>query len=91
MLRIITATLEVRAKIASACTVDDIEQIGGDTVALLGLVKKLSGPQALEFLEKWAGADRPASTEFPERKGGVKIWNQERLWNQKNRLNILAT
>jgi uncharacterized protein YjgD (DUF1641 family) len=54
VLRIITATLDVRAKIASAYTVDDIEQIGDGTVALLGLVKKLSDPQAVEFLGKLA-------------------------------------
>ena len=54
VLRIITATLDVRAKIASTYTADDIEKIGDGTVALLGLVKSLSDPQAVEFLEKLA-------------------------------------
>lgn len=54
VLRIITATLDVRAKIASAYNADDIDQIGDGTVAALGLAKKLSDPKALEFLEKFA-------------------------------------
>ena len=54
VLRIITSTLDVRAKIAAAYTADDIDQIGDGAVALLGLAKKLSDPQAVEFLEKLA-------------------------------------
>ena len=54
VLRIITATLDVRAKIASAYTAEDIDQIGDGAVALLGLAKKLSEPGAAEFLEKMA-------------------------------------
>ena len=54
VLRIITATLDVRAKIASAYTAEDIDQIGDGAVALLGLVKKLSDPEATDFLEKIA-------------------------------------
>jgi uncharacterized protein YjgD (DUF1641 family) len=54
VLRIITATLDVRAKIASAYTAEDIDQIGDGAVALLGLAKKLSEPNATEFLEKIA-------------------------------------
>jgi uncharacterized protein YjgD (DUF1641 family) len=52
VLRIITATLDVRAKIATAYTAEDIDQIGDGAVALLGLAKKLSDPAAAEFLEK---------------------------------------
>ena len=52
VLRIITATLDVRAKIASAYTAEDSDQIGDGAVALLGLAKKLSDPQSVEFLEK---------------------------------------
>ena len=55
VLRIITATLDVRAKIASAYTAEDIDQIGDGAVALLGLAKKLSDPVATDFLEKIAG------------------------------------
>ena len=54
VLRIITATLDVRAKIASAYTAKDIDQIGDGAVALLGLAKKLSEPGATDFLEKIA-------------------------------------
>ena len=54
VLRIISATLDVRAKIASAYNADDIDQIGDGAVALLGLAKKLSDPQSKEFLEKFA-------------------------------------
>jgi uncharacterized protein YjgD (DUF1641 family) len=54
VLRIITATLDVRAKIASAYTAEDIDQIGDGAVALLGLAKKLSDPNAADFLEKIA-------------------------------------
>jgi len=55
VLRIITATLDVRAKIASAYTAEDIDQIGDGAVTLLGLAKKLSDPVAIDFLEKIAG------------------------------------
>ncbi len=44
--------LDVRAKIASAYTPEDIDQIGDGAVALLGLAKKLADPQAITFLEK---------------------------------------
>ncbi|MBW2538257.1 MAG: DUF1641 domain-containing protein [Deltaproteobacteria bacterium] len=52
--RIINATLGVRAKIAEAYSPEDIEKIGDGLVALLGLAKKITDPQALEFLEKVA-------------------------------------
>ena len=55
VLRIITATLDVRAKIASAYTAEDIDKIGDGAVTLLGLAKKLSDPVAIDFLEKIAG------------------------------------
>ena len=55
VLRIITATLDVRAKIALAYTAEDIDQIGDGAVTLLGLAKKLSDPVAIDFLEKIAG------------------------------------
>jgi uncharacterized protein YjgD (DUF1641 family) len=54
VLRMFTAMLDVRAKIASAYTADDIDKIGDGAVALLGLAKKLSDPQAIAFLEKVA-------------------------------------
>ncbi|MBL7176550.1 MAG: DUF1641 domain-containing protein [Desulfobacteraceae bacterium] len=55
VLRTIQATLDVRAKIAAAYTPDDVEQIGDGFVALLGLAKKMTDPQILAFLEKFAG------------------------------------
>jgi uncharacterized protein YjgD (DUF1641 family) len=54
VLRMFTAMLDVRAKIASAYTAEDIDKIGDGAVALLGLAKKLSDPQAIAFLEKVA-------------------------------------
>ena len=66
VLRIITATLDVRAKIASAYTAEDIDQIGDGAVALLGLAKKLSDPATVEFLEKIA--DLPSKVDL----GGAK-------------------
>src|SRR5210317_1474091 len=54
ILRIISSTLDVRAKIATAYSPEDIDQIGDGAVAALGLVKKLSDPKAAEFLEKIA-------------------------------------
>jgi uncharacterized protein YjgD (DUF1641 family) len=54
VLRIMQATLDLRAKFAAAYTPEDIEQIGDGAVALLGLAQKLSTPQAVEFLDKFA-------------------------------------
>jgi len=55
VLRVITAMLDVRAKIAAAYSPEDIDQIGDGAVVALGLAKKLSDPKAAEFLEKIAG------------------------------------
>jgi uncharacterized protein YjgD (DUF1641 family) len=54
VLRIISSTLDVRAKIAEAYNSEDIDQIGDGAVAALGMAKKLSDPKAAEFLEKIA-------------------------------------
>jgi uncharacterized protein YjgD (DUF1641 family) len=54
ILRIIQSTLDVRAKIAASYSPEDIEQIGDGAVALLGMAKKLSSPQAQAFMEKIA-------------------------------------
>jgi uncharacterized protein YjgD (DUF1641 family) len=54
VLRIITSMLDVRAKIASAYSPEDIEEIGDGAVAALGLAKKLGDPKAKQFLEKMA-------------------------------------
>ena len=54
VLRVITAMLDVRAKIAEAYSPEDIDEIGDGAVMALGLAKKLSDPKAAEFLEKMA-------------------------------------
>ncbi|MEW6671215.1 MAG: DUF1641 domain-containing protein [Thermodesulfobacteriota bacterium] len=54
VLRVIQAMLDVRAKVADAYSPEDIDQIGDVFVALLGLAKKLSDPQAMAFLERAA-------------------------------------
>jgi len=54
VLRIIGSMLDVRAKIAAAYSPEDIDQIGDGAVVALGLAKKLSDPNASEFLEKIA-------------------------------------
>lgn len=50
--RILNATLGIRAKVAAAYTPEDMEAIGDGVVSLLGLAKKLSSPQSIEFLER---------------------------------------
>jgi uncharacterized protein YjgD (DUF1641 family) len=54
VLRVITAMLDVRAKIAAAYSPEDIDEIGDGAVVALGLAKKLSDPRAAVFLEKMA-------------------------------------
>ncbi len=54
VIRMFSAMLDVRAKVAAAYTVEDIDKIGDGAVALLGMAKKLSDPQAVTFLEKIA-------------------------------------
>ena len=66
VLRIMQATLDLRAKFAAAYTPEDIEQIGDGAVALLGLAQKLSTPQAVEFLEKFASL--PSKVDLAEAK-----------------------
>lgn len=52
--RIIRSTVELRKKVASAYTADDIEVMGDGIVAMLGLFKALSDPKAIALLEKLA-------------------------------------
>ena len=54
ILRVMQSMLDVRAKIATAYTPEDIDQMGDGAVSLIGLTKKLSDPQATTFLEKIA-------------------------------------
>jgi len=62
VLRVMQAMLDVRAKIATVYTPEDIDQMGDGAVSLLGLTKKLSDPQATAFLEKIA--DLPAKIDL---------------------------
>lgn len=64
VIRMYTAMLDVRAKVASAYTAEDIEQIGDGVVALLGLAKKMADPKAIAFLERAAAL--PASLDLTE-------------------------
>ncbi len=52
--RIITAMLDVRAKIADAYSPEDIEQIGDGAVAMLKVAKKFADPKAVAFIERFA-------------------------------------
>jgi len=60
--RVIKAMLDIRAKVAEAYSPEDIEQIGDGLVALLGLAKKISTPQAIAFMEKMA--EIPSQVDF---------------------------
>ena len=61
--RILNATLGVRAKIAEAYSPQDIEEIGDGLVALLGLAKKMTTPETLSLLDKFA--ELPARVDLP--------------------------
>jgi uncharacterized protein YjgD (DUF1641 family) len=52
--RIIKATYDIRAKIATAYTAEDIDRIGDGLVALLGITEKISDPQLKKLLESLA-------------------------------------
>jgi len=52
--RIIKAMMDIRAKVAEAYSPEDIDQIGDGMVAMLGLAKKISTPQAVSFMQKMA-------------------------------------
>ncbi len=50
--RTYAAMLEVRGKVAQAYGPEDIEAMGDNFVAMLGLLKKMSSPELVEFLGK---------------------------------------
>ncbi|MDQ7834996.1 MAG: DUF1641 domain-containing protein [Humidesulfovibrio sp.] len=52
--RMYKAMVEVRGKMARAYSPEDIEVMGDGFVSMLGLIKKISTPQAREMLEKMA-------------------------------------
>ena len=65
--RVIQATLDIRAKIATAFTPEDIDQIGDGLVALLGLAKKVTDPKAVALLERLA--EVPSNVNLESAKG----------------------
>lgn len=67
--RIVRAMLDVRAKVASSYSPEDIEEIGDGMVAMLKLAKAASQPGVVTFLEKLAAV--PAAVNLVEvRKAG---------------------
>jgi uncharacterized protein YjgD (DUF1641 family) len=66
VLRIIKSMLDVRAKVAAAYSPEDVEKMGDGVVALLGLAKKFSDPQAVAFLEKIA--EMPSQVDLTQSK-----------------------
>jgi uncharacterized protein YjgD (DUF1641 family) len=65
--RVIQATLDIRAKIATAFTPEDIDQIGDGLVALLGLAKKVTDPKVVALLERFA--EVPSNVDLESAKG----------------------
>jgi uncharacterized protein YjgD (DUF1641 family) len=51
---LLSASLEIIKKTAETYTAEDMEQIGDGLVRLLGIVKKLTTPEALELLDRAA-------------------------------------
>lgn len=66
VLRIVKSMLDVRAKVADAYTPEDVEEIGDGVVAMLGLAKKMSDPQTIAFLDKFASL--PAQVDLSQAK-----------------------
>lgn len=52
VIRIIKSTVDLRGKVASTYTAEDIDVIGDGIVALLGLAKSISDPKTIALLEK---------------------------------------
>lgn len=50
--RIINAMIDLRAKVASTFSTEDIDRLGDGFVALLGLMENISNPKVISFLEK---------------------------------------
>jgi uncharacterized protein YjgD (DUF1641 family) len=78
--RILHATLGVRAKIAEAYSPQDIEQIGDGLVALLGLAKKITAPQTMALLDKFAELPEKMDLSSPKEVGAFGL-----LWAISNK------
>ena len=50
--RILQATIDLRTKMAASYDADDIEVMGDGLVSMLGLLKRLSDPKAVDLLDK---------------------------------------
>lgn len=59
--RMLNKGLEVMKKISASFSDDDMDQIGDGVVRLMGTLKKLTAPEALDFLDK--AADIPAAVD----------------------------
>ena len=63
---VFASMMRVLEKIAETYTPEDIEQIGNGLVPLVGVAKKLTTPEALNFLDK--AADVPARVDLSQAK-----------------------
>ncbi|MFZ3048706.1 MAG: DUF1641 domain-containing protein, partial [Desulfatirhabdiaceae bacterium] len=62
--RLITVCTEVLKKIGSSYSVEDMRQIGNGLVHFIGILKKLTTPEALDLLDR--AADIPARVDFSQ-------------------------
>ena len=65
--RVLSTMLGVVQRIADSYTPEDMEQIGNGLVALVGVAKKLTAPEALNLLDKVA--EVPAGVDLSQAKG----------------------
>jgi len=65
--RVLSTMLGVVQRIADTYTPEDMEQIGNGLVALVGVAKKLTAPEALSLLDKVA--EVPAAVDLSQAKG----------------------
>ena len=64
--RLFNLMLEVTKKIGATYTPEELEQIGNGLVGLLGVLKKVTTPQSIAFLEK--AAEIPGQTDLSQAK-----------------------
>jgi uncharacterized protein YjgD (DUF1641 family) len=78
--RILNSTLGIRAKIAEAYSPRDIEEIGDGLVALLGLAKKVTTPETMVLLNRFA--ELPAKLDLSASK---EVGTFGLLWSISNK------
>jgi uncharacterized protein YjgD (DUF1641 family) len=81
VLRIIKSMLDVRAKVADAYTPEDVEEIGNGFVAMLGLAKRMSDPNTIAFLDKFARL--PGSVDLSSAKECGPVGLMSACWNKE--------